>query len=243
MADGLIADARRRQLSGLKQGKESPSVYRYTDGDDDDDENGRTRVHLARLVSVSPDLMGQALALKSRHPEHWADVEKGAMTVGRAYDLALGGDEEKRKYRKSRAQDPTLAPIPAWQTPRPKGKNIVAWQQAFRAQAERARDLFDQIAIERQKRIHAEGSLPDKARAMSLKDIGQIKKQAADDIDLMRRRCMIAAGYLSGAVKMGPQISKETKLNPQQWQAFLAQYKEDFHALTGVLPPVAAEKE
>jgi hypothetical protein len=199
------------------------------------DASGRVSLHLATLVSVSESFMDQALTLAHNFPSHWQKVLDGTLTVGNADDLAHGRDPARRKHNKGAASAPdaTAVAIPAWEVPKPKTRNLVDWQQAFNAQQQRARALFDQIAVERQKRIAAEGSIPNRARALSLKDIGAIKKQAADDVALMRRRCLLAASYLAGGgtVLWGPHLAAETKMNMQQWQAFVREYRDAGDAL------------
>jgi len=230
MSAGLIAEAKKRQLAGLKRGADSPLLDTSNNG-----ESGKTAAHLARLVSVSESLIDHALALASKYPAHWAKVVSGELTVGHADDLAHGRDPTRRKHHRKdeTPTDVTLAPVPAWEVPKPDTRNVVDWQRAFHSQAERARALHDQIATERQRRIHAEGSIPDKARALALKDIGAIKQQAADDIALMRRRCILAAAYIAGTVKMSPRLAQETRMNPQQWQEFITNYRDEMSGVVG----------
>jgi len=240
MSDGLIAEAHDKMVSTLKKGASSPVIAQPKSGDD---EPTQTHIRLATLFALSPSFVRDALALKSKHPDHWAKVVSGEYKIGPAYDLARGrAPRRKHNQPPPTPPDATIQAIPNWQILAPQGKKLPDWQAAFFAQQERARELHGQIAIERQKRVAAEGSVPSKARALSLKDIGAIKKQAADDVALMRRRCLMAEAVRSGAVMWGPTLAAETQLNPQQWQAFYAAYSAELVQLGVASATKATEK-
>jgi ParB-like chromosome segregation protein Spo0J len=134
MSAGLIEEAEVRMRSGRRLAREPLAGGRARVP------GGKTSAHLARLVSIGERLMDDALSLVKNYPEYWEHVLSGELTVQQAHDLAM--DRPPRAHKSASAPvDVTIAPIPGWEVPRPKGKSVLDWRRAFNAQAQRARSL------------------------------------------------------------------------------------------------------
>lgn len=75
----LEEEARRRQLSGLKQGDDSPLVPPGTNGD------GRSRCQAADLLGVGETSVGRAKRVKRDDPDLFERVRRGEVLVNAAY--------------------------------------------------------------------------------------------------------------------------------------------------------------